>query len=100
MGKIQVRLPLDFGARKFQLWTYAVSHAQMLLRSNQSESSRTRIDLLFKNVHAVNLATVLDGVCMTEMEAEAAREARACHSIAELPGAKVNHRYRIYEKAL
>jgi hypothetical protein len=44
-----VALPLHFG-RRFQLWSYTVSHCLLLLRSNKNEDNTTRLDVLFRGV--------------------------------------------------
>ena len=48
--------------RRFQIWLYSVSHGQLLLRSNRSGEFSTRIDVLFKNVAAIELPTAFDGL--------------------------------------
>ena len=55
----------DLSNRQFQIWSYKVSHAQLLLRSTKSKNDPTRIDLLFKNVAIINMPTLLNGVRMT-----------------------------------
>ena len=52
----------DLLNRQFQIWSYKVSHAQLLLRSTKSENNPTRIDLLFKNVAIINIPTLLNDV--------------------------------------
>ena len=52
--------------RRFQVWLYSVSHAQLLLRSNKSNEVPTRIDVLFKKVVSINLPTMFDGLSITE----------------------------------
>lgn len=46
--------------RPFQIWSYVVSHRQLLLRSNKSPLQTSRVDVLFKNVKEVKLPTELD----------------------------------------
>jgi hypothetical protein len=41
---------LTMSTRRFQVWEYTVSHAQLLLRSVRDEIHPTRVDVLFKNV--------------------------------------------------
>lgn len=36
--------------RRFQLWSYSVSHSVLLLRSNKDSDHPTRIDLMFRSV--------------------------------------------------
>ena len=52
--------------RTFEVWLYSVSHGQLLLRSNRSEKFSTRIDVLFKDVAAMALPTVFDGLSVAE----------------------------------
>ena len=52
--------------RRFQVWLYLVGHGQLLLRSNRSEKFSTRIDVLFKNIAAMELPTVFDGLSVAE----------------------------------
>ena len=49
-------------ARRFQMWRYDVSHAQLLLRSVKSEGHDSRVDVLFKNVRSINLPTSFTGL--------------------------------------
>lgn len=58
--------PLVSFERRFQLWAYGVSHAQMLLRSNKSDDAPTRIDVLFKGVAAFELPTAFQGLAIAE----------------------------------
>ena len=53
---------IDFPERMFQVWGYTVSHRQLLLRSTKSETLSTRVDVLFKNVKAMCLPTLMDGL--------------------------------------
>src|SRR5215472_14871400 len=59
--------------RKFEVWLYSVSHGQLLLRSNRSEKFSTRIDVLFKDVAAMALPTVFDGLSVAEAVTDEAR---------------------------
>jgi hypothetical protein len=45
---------------------YAVGHGQLLLRSNRSDEVPTRIEVLFKDVAALELPTLFDGLSITE----------------------------------
>jgi hypothetical protein len=62
--------PLSFKGR-FQWWLYTTSHGQLLLRHNKSAEHPTRIDVLFKNVAMVQLATVFDDLEVTEAAVDA-----------------------------
>ena len=44
----------------FQVWSYTVSHGQLLLRSTKHKSRATQTDVLFKNVALMQLATQYD----------------------------------------
>jgi len=52
--------------RRFQLWAYKVGHAQLLLRSVKGDGHQTRLDVLFKNVHRVELPTLMQGLVIAE----------------------------------
>jgi hypothetical protein len=52
--------------RWFQIWSYSVGHAQLLLRSNKSAELLTRVDVLFKDVVALKLPTAFAGLSVTE----------------------------------
>jgi hypothetical protein len=60
--------------RRFEVWVYSVSHAQLMLRGNRSETFTTRIDVLFKGVAAINLPTIFDGFLVTESTGDEVRE--------------------------
>jgi hypothetical protein len=51
-------------SRRFQVWLYTVSHAQLLMRSVKTSGQPTRIDLLFKDVHALDLPTTTEGLAV------------------------------------
>jgi hypothetical protein len=55
---------------RFQWWSYSVSHAQLLLRSTASVSRQTQIDVLFKDVLAVQLPTSIDDLEILEGDDE------------------------------
>lgn len=57
-------------SHRFQMWSYAVGHGQLLLRSPKSTDSPTRIDVLFKNVAFVCLPTMFDGLAVSEATME------------------------------
>lgn len=65
---------IDRPERRFQVWTYSVSMARLLLRSTRTDTFRTRIDVLFQDVLALNLPTSLDGLVVSV--ADAADEVR------------------------
>jgi hypothetical protein len=55
--------------RVFQLWSYTVGMGKLLLRSVKTASSATRIDILFQNVQALKLPTVLHGLTILSSDA-------------------------------
>src|SRR5262245_15798235 len=59
--------------RRFEMWLYAVGHGQLLLRSNRSDEVPTRIEVLFKNVAALELPTLFDGLSITEATSDEAQ---------------------------
>lgn len=58
--------PIVSFSRKFQVWSYTVSHAQLLIRSTKDGQHPTQVDVLFKNVNGVLLPTLFDGLTITE----------------------------------
>ena len=56
--------------RRFQVWSYTVSHKQLLLRSTKSAGVSTRIDVLFKNVMGIHLPTLVDEVTIAVLDKE------------------------------
>ncbi|HEY1265791.1 MAG TPA: hypothetical protein VGH16_00945 [Candidatus Binatia bacterium] len=52
--------------RFFQLWSYSVSHGELLFRSTKSELFPTRIDILFKGVTEFHLPTISTDLSITE----------------------------------
>lgn len=56
--------------REFQVWAYTVGHGQLLLRSNRTAERSTRIDILFKDVGALNMPTILRDLTIAEATAE------------------------------
>ena len=56
-------------ARHFQLWSYIVSHRQVLLRSPKSQNWPKRVDVLFKDVSHICLGTRFEGLLIHEMTA-------------------------------
>lgn len=53
-------------SRRFQMWRYAVGHGQLLLRSTKDPDFSTRVDVLFKNVAAIHLPTILAGMTVSD----------------------------------
>jgi len=52
--------------RFFQLWSYSVSHSELLLRSTKSAEFPTRIDVFFKGVSALHLPEASNGLSITK----------------------------------
>lgn len=55
--------------RFFQLWSYTVSHSELLFRSTKSPEFRTRIDVFFKGVSEFHLPTTSHGLSIKEASA-------------------------------
>lgn len=55
---------LEYPDRRFQLWAYTVGMGRMLLRSTKSETFDSRIDVVFQNVQALQLPSVLAGLSL------------------------------------
>jgi hypothetical protein len=56
---------VDQSDRVFQLWSYTVSMKRLLLRSTKSEQFKTRIDVAFQNVQALELPSTLSGLVVS-----------------------------------
>jgi hypothetical protein len=52
--------------RTFQMWRYTVSHSQLLLRSTKEDGGSTRIEILFKNVKAMKVVPLYEGITISE----------------------------------
>lgn len=75
--------------RRFQIWSYTVSHGTLLLRSTKAPGTPTRVDVLFKDVAAINLPTNVDGLTIERADDAAAREAASTLDEPELRGRTV-----------
>lgn len=53
-------------SRTFQIWMYKVGHSQLLLRSPKEGVHSTRIDVLFKDVGAIHLPAICEGLRIEE----------------------------------
>src|SRR6266850_5675976 len=60
--------PIVSFAREFQIWSYNVGHGELLLRSPKIPSLPTRIDILFKDVRAMELRTRITGLSIEEAQ--------------------------------
>lgn len=52
--------------RFFQLWSFSVSHSELLFRSTKSVELPTRIDVLFKGVREIHLPSTSNGLLIKE----------------------------------
>lgn len=52
--------------RFFQLWSYSVSHSELLFRSTKSSEFPTRMDVFFKGVKEFHLPTTSKGLVIIE----------------------------------
>jgi hypothetical protein len=48
------------------MWFYTVGHKTLLLRSPKAPNAPSRIDVLFVNVAAIHLPTILDSLMVSE----------------------------------
>jgi hypothetical protein len=55
-------------ARQFQLWSYVVSHRQLLLRSPKAAGLPTRLEILFKDVSLICIGITFDNLSIQEIE--------------------------------
>src|SRR6185437_7927724 len=55
-------------ARKFQVMTYRCSHSELLLRSGKTADTPTRVDVLFKDVRALELRIYLSELFIEEID--------------------------------
>lgn len=53
--------------RFFQVWSYSVSHRELILRSTKSTDLATRIDVFFKGVDEVHLPMASNGLLIEEI---------------------------------
>lgn len=77
------QIEIDFPQRLFDIWTYYKGHRQLVLRAPHFTSIHeavfpTRVDVLFKNVHALRLPTRMRGLTVSiandELATRVARE--------------------------
>jgi hypothetical protein len=54
--------------RRFQVFSFTISHGQLLLRSGKTNTHRTRLNILFKDVRAVELRMWFDSLSIEEVE--------------------------------
>ncbi|GAA1380910.1 hypothetical protein [Catellatospora chokoriensis] len=68
----RIAFPLSFD-RRFELWSYRVSHGVLLLRSNIRAGCATRIDLMFRGVTALKLRDEYKDLVVDLLSLDAAR---------------------------
>jgi len=59
--------------RIFQMWSFTVGMSRLLLRSPRTSTKDTRIDVLFQNVKALKLPTLLAGLSVRSATTEELR---------------------------
>ena len=62
-----------FPGRDFQLWNYQVSHGMLLLRSPKNSGHPTRVEIAFKNVHAIKLPTAMRDIAIAVADERSAQ---------------------------
>ena len=53
--------------RRFQLWSYTVSHSVLVLRSNMGPEAPSRIDVMFRSVTTMRIQHRYDGLTIDLM---------------------------------
>lgn len=60
--------------REFTLWKYRVSHGQLLLRSVPTDVEPSRLEILFRNVFALQMTTEMEGISIrSSLDSETAQ---------------------------
>lgn len=70
MGTKMTTNPMFASERVFETWRYTVSHRQLLLRSNKTNTANTRMEILFKNVSLMLIGPMFKGLAITICDAE------------------------------
>jgi len=52
----------------FQVWGYSVGMRRLLLRSTKGEAAKTRVDVFFQNVKAMDVTTQMNGLAVFAAE--------------------------------
>ena len=60
--------PKFVSSRNFEVWSYTVSHGQLLIRSNATVELPTRLEILFKNVSYMRIPVIFEGLEVYEAE--------------------------------
>jgi hypothetical protein len=55
-------------ARKFSVFCYGISHGPLLLRSGKTDEHHTRIDVLIKDVRALEIRSWFEGLEISEVD--------------------------------
>lgn len=63
--------------RKFSVFSYEISHGLLLLRSGKTNEHHTRIDVLVKDVRAMEIRSWFEGFELKEEDREYLREFRS-----------------------
>jgi hypothetical protein len=68
-GRIQAmsRVVVYESDRLFSVFGYSMSHGLLLLRSGKSNTARTRVDILFQDVRAMEIRAWLAGIQIEEL---------------------------------
>jgi hypothetical protein len=86
-----VILTLPFSSeRYFVVYSYGCGHGLLLLRSRKTNSIRTRLDILFTDVRALELRFWFDGIKIEEADASLLKDLRSN------PCGMIEHGNRIY----
>jgi hypothetical protein len=75
--------------RKFQIWFYTVSHAQIILRCVKDGAHDSQVDFLFKNVHFINSPAYGDNIEISEAGSDEAMRVNEEHEIPDYLNARV-----------
>jgi hypothetical protein len=59
---------VDQPHRVFQMWQYGVGMKRLLIRSTKNDTFASRIDVLFQNVKAMKVPTLLHGLVVVEAD--------------------------------
>jgi hypothetical protein len=59
-----------FSERLFSIYSYSMSHGLLLLRSGKTNEFKTRIEILFQDVRAMELRVWLAGIAFEEVDRE------------------------------
>jgi hypothetical protein len=64
-----MNLPLPYTSeRRFLMINYSISHSLLLFRSNKPDEQSMRIDILFKDVRAMEIRSWFDGITIEQVD--------------------------------